>query len=82
MAQLLRRGVPGDGGDKLFAVARQLGLPDAMQLRELAQGHWTALDHFPQRGVVKHYVGRQAVLVRQPFAQSLEGIEQGMAFGR
>lgn len=70
-----------DGGDEALAIASELGIADAGKIGKLLQIAGTALGHFAQRGVVKHDVGRQPMLIRQTLAQGAQAFEQGAVFG-
>jgi len=64
-----------DGGDEALAIAGQLGFANSRKIGKLAQVARAALGHFTQRGVVKHDVGRQPMLVRQTLAQGAQAFE-------
>ncbi len=63
-------------GDELPAITSELRLAHARQRRELVEIERHVLRHLTQGGIMKDHVGREALLVREPFAQRPQALEQ------
>jgi hypothetical protein len=63
-------------GDELLAVPGELRLPHARQSGELVEIERHVFCHLTKGGIMKNDIRRQAFLVRQPFAQRPQALEQ------